>query len=67
MFRLLLLLAVLAIAACGPADHTESGAITGVADDAKRARDSAQDAVAAAEAAAQRDAAASQTESSSGH
>ena len=41
MFRLLLLLAVLAIAACGPADHTESGAITGVADDAKRARDSA--------------------------
>jgi hypothetical protein len=60
MHRVLLLLVVMSIAGCGPADRTESGAITSVAEDAKQARTAAQDAVAAAEAAARRDEAASQ-------
>jgi hypothetical protein len=62
MHRLLLLIVVLAIVACAPADHTESGAITAVADDAKQARSNAQDAVSAIEAAARRDEAASQVQ-----
>lgn len=62
MHRLFLLLAVLAISACGPADRTESGTITDVANNAKQARDAAQNAVAAAEAAARRDEAASRVQ-----
>lgn len=60
MNRLFLLLIVAFVTACGASDRKESGAITGVAEDAKQMRTSAQDAVAQAEAAAQRVEAASQ-------
>ncbi len=54
MNRLLLLLVLISIAGCGPADSTKPGAITGVAEDAKQARTAAQDAVSAAESASRR-------------
>ena len=60
MRRVLLGMALLAMAACGAGEQKESGAITGVSADAKQARTAAQDAAAAAEAAARRVEAASQ-------
>jgi uncharacterized protein (UPF0333 family) len=50
---LLLLMACLLIA-CGKPEHTESGPITSVAEDAKAAKNAAKDAVSAAEEAARR-------------
>jgi hypothetical protein len=60
MYRRLLLLVTISIAACGPTDDKPSGAITTVAEDAQQARTAAQDAVSQAEAAARRVEAASQ-------
>jgi hypothetical protein len=60
MSRLLFLLVVMSLAACGPTDDNASGTITSVAQDAKQARTQAQDAVSQAEAAARRVEAASQ-------
>lgn len=54
MRRMLLLCVIGTLAACGPADRTESGAITGAAEDAKAARTAAEDAAAAAEATARK-------------
>jgi len=54
MLRPLMLLTVFLLAACGPADRKESGAITSVADDAKQTVDAAKDAAAQAAEAARR-------------
>ena len=54
MNRLVLLLAALCVAACGPTETKQTGAITNVAQDAQKARSAAQDAAAAAEATARR-------------
>ncbi len=45
---------LVAMAACGPADRTESGPITDAAENAKAARTAAEDAAATAEAAARK-------------
>lgn len=65
MYRVLLLLLAVLMTACGASDRKESGAITGVAEDARQARTAAQDAVSQVEAAARRVEAASQIPSMS--
>ncbi len=54
MVRLMLLVVVMSMAACGPTEQKQSGAITNVAQDAQKVRTAAQDAATAAEAAARR-------------
>ena len=49
MTRLLLLLTISLIAACGPTDRKESGAITSIAEDANQTVDAAKDAAAEAD------------------
>jgi hypothetical protein len=54
MVRMLLLVTMTLIAACGPTDRKESGAITSIAEDANQTVNAAKDAAAEAAEAARR-------------